>query len=213
MLGVSDTGHGMDQATMARIFEPFFTTKEPGKGTGLGLATVYGIVKQSGGHVSVYSEPGRGTTFRVYLPRVDAEVDRPTGMPASPPPRGTETILVLEDADALRMLVREMLEDWGYTVIEGSTSEEALAKAERHPGPIHALLTDVVLPRISGPEFAARIAVSRPDIRVLFMSGYSDAGIGEQLGPETAFIQKPFTTDALLRRLREVLDAPKGPRT
>jgi signal transduction histidine kinase len=212
VLSVSDTGHGMDAATAAHIFEPFFTTKEPGKGTGLGLATVYGIVKQSGGHVNVYSEPGRGTTFRIYLPRVDAEAEQPVATPASPPPRGTETILLLEDADALRMLVREVLEDSGYTVVEGGTPEKALANARQHPGPIHAILTDVVLPQMSGPEFATQLASLRPGVRVLFMSGYTDDAIGDHdlLDPEAAFIQKPFTADTLLRKMREVLDGPKG---
>jgi two-component system, cell cycle sensor histidine kinase and response regulator CckA len=212
VLSVADTGHGMEAATQAHIFEPFFTTKEPGRGTGLGLATVYGIVKQSGGHLEVHSEPGRGTTFAIYLPRIDAEVEAPTAKPASRPPRGTETILLLEDDDALRALVGEVLEDAGYTVLQGATPAEALALAQQHAGAIHALLTDVVLPGVSGPELASQLAASRPEMRVLFMSGYTDAAIGDRglLSAQTAFIHKPFTTDALLHKLRAVLDTAPG---
>jgi CheY-like chemotaxis protein len=208
-LGVTDTGHGMDAATVARIFEPFFTTKEPGKGTGLGLATVYGIVKQSGGYISVYSEPGKGTCFRIYLPRIEGEVAEAAPQTQQRSPGGRETILVIEDAEPLRMLVREVLEDAGYAVIEGGTPHEAIALAEKHLGPIHAVLTDVVMPQASGPEVVAQLMATRAEIRALFMSGYTDDALGDHgvLDPGTNFIQKPFTADALRRRIREVLDA------
>jgi len=216
MLAVSDTGHGMDAATMARIFEPFFTTKEEGKGTGLGLATVYGIVRQSGGTVNVYSEPGQGTTFKVYLPRVEAEVEPEARVEYAPPPRGTETILLVEDADSLRLLVRELLEEAGYTVLEAGAPDKALSLAESTPGPIHLVLTDMVMPRMSGQELAKRIAAVRPQAHVVFMSGYSDQAVADQgtLEPGSLFLQKPFTMDALMRMIRRALDPrlpTKGP--
>jgi PAS domain S-box-containing protein len=211
LLAVSDTGHGMDAETQSHIFEPFFTTKEPGKGTGLGLATVFGIVKQSGGHVNVYSEPGRGSTFKVYLPRIeDVEIRKAEEQaPPPPPPTGTETILLVEDAEALRVLIREILESGGYTVLDASQPEEALATAKAHPSPLHLMLTDVVLPRMSGPDLGASLARVRPETRVLYMSGYTADAIGNHgvLEPGTHFIQKPFSADDLLRKLRSVLDA------
>jgi PAS domain S-box-containing protein len=209
VLAVSDTGHGMDARTMARIFEPFFTTKDEGKGTGLGLATVYGIVRQSGGTVNVYSEPGHGTTFKVYLPRVDAEGEADAAAPLAAPVGGSETILLVEDADALRLLVRELLEDAGYSILDAEAPDKALALIASTPGPIHLVLTDMVMPRMSGQEFAARLATLRPAARVVFMSGYSDQAVAEQgtLSPGALFLQKPFTMDALMRTVRRALDA------
>jgi len=209
MLAVSDTGHGIDRQTQARIFEPFFTTKEPGKGTGLGLSTVYGIVKQSGGYIMVYSEPGRGSVFKVYLPRVEEEVEAPGREgPAAPRPTASETVLLAEDEGALRAIIREILEDGGYTVLEGATPDEALSVAHAHEGPIQLLLTDVVMPRMSGRELARQVAALRPDLKVLYMSGYTDEAVTHDgvLEPGAEFVQKPFTADALLRKVRRVLD-------
>jgi two-component system cell cycle sensor histidine kinase/response regulator CckA len=210
VLAVSDTGHGMDAETLARIFEPFFTTKEQGKGTGLGLSTVYGIVKQSGGYVMVYSEPGRGTTFRVYLPRVEEAAEDVTDAPApsEPPPAMGETILLAEDAEALRSMIREILEEGGYTVVEGGNAEEALAAARAHQGPIHLMLSDVVMPRMGGRDLATEVEAIRPGLRVLYMSGYTDEAIVHHgvLDAGTHFLPKPFTADGLLRKIRSVLD-------
>ena len=211
MLAVSDTGCGMDEATQARIFEPFFTTKPPGKGTGLGLATVYGIVKQSGGNIWMYSEPGKGTTFKVYLPRVDdmvAEVKLSQAKDGDP--RGAETVLVVEDEETIRSLVRGILEKHGYTVLEANGGVEGLAICQQHPHTIHLVLTDVVMPQLSGPELAGKLASLRPETKVLFMSGYTNKAIGQDglLDKNTAFIEKPFTPQALARKVREVLDAP-----
>ncbi len=210
MLGVSDTGHGMDEQTQSRLFEPFFTTKEPGKGTGLGLSTVYGIVKQSGGNIWVDSKPGHGTTFTIYLPRV-AEIAEPLAMASPPvgPPTGTETILVVEDTDGLRTLARKILERYGYTVIDAPNGEEALRICERHEGAIHLLLTDVVMPGMSGRVLADRLAQLRSETRVLFTSGYTDDAIVHHgiLRTGTAFLQKPYVLDSLARKVREVLDA------
>jgi two-component system cell cycle sensor histidine kinase/response regulator CckA len=210
MLAVSDTGHGMDAKTMARIFEPFFTTKEEGKGTGLGLATVYGIVRQSGGTVNVYSEPGRGTTLKVYLPRIEGDMTAEAGPVVVAAPGGTETVLLVEDAEALRLLVRELLENAGYTVLDADSPDMALSTVESLGGPIHLLLTDMVMPRMNGQELARRIAALKPEARVVFMSGYSDQAMGDQgtLQPGALFLQKPFTVDALLKIIRRALDAP-----
>ncbi len=209
MLAVSDTGVGMDAQTKARIFEPFFTTKEKGKGTGLGLSTVYGIVKQSGGYVWVYSEPGHGTTFKLYLPRVDAPAE-----PQAPPREaatvtGTETILLAEDDEILRPLTKGLLAKLGYTVLEAESADQALAVAGARQGPIHLLLADVVMPGASGRELARRLAQSRPETRVLYVSGYTDDAIVHHgmLEPGLNFLQKPFTPAALARKVREVLDA------
>jgi len=210
MLAVSDTGIGMSAETMAHVFEPFFTTKEPGKGTGLGLATVYGIVKQSGGYVGCYSERGEGggTTFKVYLPRVDAPVDQFPARAALPRTVGSETILLVEDEAALRALTRRLLEKHGYMVLEAGTRDAALALAWEHVGPIHLLLADVVLPGVSGPTLAGELRARRAEVKVLFMSGYTEDAIVHRgvLAPNTAFITKPFAGDELAAKVREVLD-------
>ncbi|HXO43215.1 MAG TPA: ATP-binding protein [Thermoanaerobaculia bacterium] len=215
LLAVSDSGTGMDAATRARIFQPFFTTKELGKGTGLGLATVFGIVQQSGGHIEVASEPGQGSTFNIYLPRAagPAKAQEPASAARAERPGGTETVLVLEDEPALRELVRTLLEDGGYTVLVAEGVEAALALAERHRGAIHLLLTDVVMPGLSGPEAAARLLAVRPETRVLYMSGYAGDPIGRHglLPAGAALLVKPFTAANLLRMVREVLaEVPEG---
>jgi CheY-like chemotaxis protein len=210
MIAVTDTGCGMDDQTRAKVFEPFFTTKEQGKGTGLGLATVYGIVQQSGGYVTVYSEPGHGTTFKIYLPQVEAQVAAACETaPALALPRGQETVLVVEDEEAVRDLVRQVLHSNGYTVLEASQGEEAIAICESHPGPIHIMLTDVVMPLMSGRQLADRVARLRPEMRTLFASGYPDGAITRHgvLTAGTAFLQKPFTPERLERMVREVLSA------
>ena len=209
MLAVSDTGVGMDRETQARLFEPFFTTKAMGHGTGLGLATVYGIVKQSGGHIWVYSEPERGTTFKVYLPRVDeavAETAQPSGAPGVA--RGSETVLLVEDEETVRKLVRDVITRGGYTVMECRNADEAEFMSGNFGGPIHLLITDVVMPGRSGRELAARIASQRPAVKVLYMSGYTDNAIAHHgvIDPGVAFLEKPFTPEQLLRKARQVLD-------
>ncbi len=210
MLAVSDTGTGMDKATQARIFEPFFTTKEKGKGTGLGLSTVFGIVEQSHGTIWVYSEVGQGTTFKVYLPVTD---ERPVGGIARPPSgevRGSETILLVEDEDQIRKVARGILQRHGYVVIECRNAGEALLACERHGDAIDLLVTDVVMPQMSGPQLADRLAALRPDMGVLFMSGYTDGALVGQLSERSAFLQKPLTPGALTRKVREVLDRRRG---
>jgi two-component system cell cycle sensor histidine kinase/response regulator CckA len=211
MLALSDTGHGMDAKTVSQLFEPFFTTKGPGKGTGLGLATVHGIVRQSGGHVSVYTEPGRGTTFKIYLPRSDGQRESQAQPATIAAAVGTETILLVEDEPSLRTMIGEILEAAGYVVLEGPSPEEALAAAGSYSGPISLMLTDVILPRMSGPQIAEALRSSRPDTRVLFMSGYTDDAIGHHgiLAPGVHFLQKPFTSESLLHKVRDVLDEQK----
>jgi CheY-like chemotaxis protein len=211
LLTVTDTGSGMDEATRARIFEPFFTTKEPGKGTGLGLSTVYGIIKQSGGFIWVESEPGQGTTFKIYLPQV-ADTDEPEARSLEParPSLGAETILLAEDEEQVRALARRCLEGMGYRVLAASRADEALRMAERYAGPIHLLLADVVMPGGSGPELAARLAARHPEMRVLYMSGYTDDAIVHRgaIAPGIELLEKPFNPATLARKVRDVLDKP-----
>ncbi len=215
MLAVSDTGTGIDEKTRAHIFEPFFTTKEVGKGTGLGLSTVYGIVKQSGGNIWVYSEVGQGTTFKVYLPRVagGAQEYRRSVAPKEAL-QGKETILLAEDDEMVRNLVLEVLRHYGYQVLEASNGGAALLICERHKGQVHLLITDVVMPEMSGRELAVRLSQLRPDMKVLFMSGYTDNAIVDQgvLAEGTPFIQKPFAPDALAHKVKEVLEQQGGKR-
>jgi CheY-like chemotaxis protein len=207
VLAVGDTGHGMDAATLARVFEPFFTTKEAGKGTGLGLATVYGIVKQSGGHVSVHSEPGLGSTFKVYLPPSEDDVAAPVVAATATAVGGSETILLLEDEPALREVIREVLETAGYTVVTGPTPKEALQSALDARAAVDLVLTDVVMPNLSGREAAARVRAVHPSAPVLYMSGYTAEAIGHHgvLEATEHFLQKPFTTEVLLDKVRQVL--------
>jgi two-component system cell cycle sensor histidine kinase/response regulator CckA len=209
VLAVSDTGTGMDPETQKSIFEPFFTTKPKGEGTGLGLSTVYGIVKQSGGNVWVYSEPGRGTTFKVYLPAVNAPLESTATSPTTAAPRGSETILLVEDEDSLRRLARTVLESRGYRVLAASSGPEALELLASHTGSIDLLLTDAVMPGMSGRALLHRVREAYPGMRVLVMSGYSDDAITSQgeLDPGTAFLQKPFVPNMLVRKVREVLEA------
>jgi CheY-like chemotaxis protein len=211
MLAVTDTGVGMDAEIQRRLFEPFFTTKEQGRGTGLGLATVYGIVKQSGGHLSVYSEQGRGATFKVYLARVDEPVATLLPVDGGETPRGSETILLVEDEEGVRDLAREILEASGYRVLVARHPAEALPIAASHDETIHLMVTDVVMPTMSGPELAEQIKGVRPDLRVLYMSGYADNAIVQHgvLEAGLAFLQKPFTPDALVRKVRDALAMPR----
>jgi two-component system cell cycle sensor histidine kinase/response regulator CckA len=228
MLEVSDTGIGIDRETQAHLFEPFFTTKEHGKGTGLGLSTVYGIVNQSGGHISVQSEPGKGAAFRVYLPRIEQpaqaaedgtspRLEEPPAAVATPAARrealvsgARETVLLVEDARRVREVVREILEMNGYQVLEARQGEQAIEISAQHPGPIHLMVTDVVMPEMSGRELAQRLTLQRPDMRVLYMSGYTDDAIVRHgvLDAGMAFIAKPFTPDGLAGKVRQLLEAP-----
>jgi two-component system, cell cycle sensor histidine kinase and response regulator CckA len=210
VLSVTDSGHGMDAVTRTQIFEPFFTTKEVGKGTGLGLATVYGIVKQSGGFIEVESEPGRGASFKVYLPRVEEPMA--VGEPAKLPRTrlaGSETVLLVEDDESLRTLAREILTVQGYTVVEAASPRDALRIHQTHTDRIDLLLTDVVMPDMNGRQLADHLKIARPDMVVLFMSGYTGAALAQR-GGDAEFtghlLQKPFTPDGLSRRVREVLD-------
>jgi CheY-like chemotaxis protein len=214
-LVVTDTGVGMDATVRDHLFEPFFTTKPLGKGTGLGLATVYGIVRQSEGHISVESEPGQGAAFRIYLPRVDEAIEVHQEYPAPERPQGSETVLVVEDEDQVRSLTQETLQRQGYAVLAARHPGEALLLAERHPGPIHLLVTDVVLPQMDGRELADRLAAARPELKVIYVSGYA-SGASTQVGgakPGRGFLGKPFSPAALARKVREVLDAVSSPVT
>ena len=207
-IAVADTGIGMDDATRRRVFEPFFTTKPAGKGTGLGLATVYGIVKQSKGFIWVYSEPGQGTRFHIYLPVADDHHGVVEHRPAASTARGVETILLVEDNQSLFNLAKRLLESGGFTVVGATSGAEAVRILERHETPIHLLLTDVVMPGMSGPQIAQDAARALPAIKVLYMSGYTDDDVVRHgvLDSSIAFINKPFTRDSLLLKIREVLD-------
>jgi len=214
MISVSDTGVGMTPKVRDLVFEPFFTTKEKGKGTGLGLSTVYGIVKQSGGNIWVYSEPGKGTTFKIYLPRVDEPLEKlRERVEGKEIPRGKETILIVEDEEEVRKLAVRILERQGYKVFEASQGLDAFLIAQEYEGLIHLLVTDVVMPKMGGRELADRIAEICPEIKVLYMSGYTDNAIVHHgvLGEGTEFIQKPFTVEGLARKVREVLDKDLKP--
>jgi two-component system cell cycle sensor histidine kinase/response regulator CckA len=215
MLAVGDTGVGMDEATSRRIFEPFFTTKDIGKGTGLGLATVYGIVKQSGGDIRVDSEPGKGTTFTIHLPQVSAGAPDLMKRSSSPDDaaRGSETVLLVEDDEGVRLLARVTLEHSGYRVLQAGNPREAAQLASEFAGPIHLLLSDIIMPESEGPLLFDRLITVRPALRVLYMSGYANEAILRHvlLVEGTPFLQKPFTPQALTRRVRDVLDAPPTP--
>jgi len=211
-LSVSDTGTGMDAQTRSRIFEPFFTTKGPAKGTGLGLSTVYGIVKQSDGSIEADSEPGRGTSFKIYLPRVFGAEERAAPQARRPAPNGSETVLLVEDEEAVRRLARLVLEKRGYAVLEAGSAEDAQSIVASRAGAIDLLLTDSIMPGMSGPALAQQLRSQRPGLKVLFMSGYTDDAIVRHglLGVTEAFLQKPFTPDSLARKVREVLDAKEA---
>ena len=211
LLAVSDTGTGMDAQTQARIFEPFFTTKGQGKGTGLGLSTVYGVVKQSGGYVWVYSEIGKGTSFKIYLPRVDQAEDAASPVPSSEAPLGAGTILLAEDEQEVREVAREFLESGGYTVLEARDGADALRLAEQYAGIIDLLVTDMVMPGMTGQELAARIQEKRKGLHVIFMSGYSEYAAVEAAhsDPALRLLTKPFSRAVILRAVRDML---KGPR-
>jgi PAS domain S-box-containing protein len=215
MLAVSDNGSGMDPATKARLFEPFFTTKGSGKGTGLGLSTVFGIIKQSGGSVEVYSEPERGTTVKVYLPRIDLPVSVEPEKRRKVVGRGSETILLVEDDEMVRSLVRETLEREGYRILDAGGPIEARRMAEEFRGPIQLMITDVVMPKVNGRELAEQIVAGRGDLRVLYMSGYTDNAVLNSgiLAKDVAFLQKPFAPWALIEKVREVLESDGLSRT
>ena len=209
LLAVTDNGCGMNSETLTQIFEPFFTTKDPGKGTGLGLATVYGIVKQSRGHISVYSEVGVGTTFKIYLPAIDKPAFSSQPEPADALPKGTGTVLLVEDEAPLRALAAETLKRLGYHVLQAGNGLEALVVAERHPGDIHVVVSDIVMPRMGGPEFVEKLRRKRSGFSVIFMSGYTEAAVLENanIGKDSILLNKPFSTETLVRKMREVVDA------
>jgi CheY-like chemotaxis protein len=215
LLAVSDNGAGMDEATQARLFEPFFTTKSSGKGTGLGLSTVFGIVKQSGGSVEVYTEQGRGTSVKVYLPRIDQPVSVDPESSRKKLKRGSETILLVEDDEMVRTLVRETLQREGYKILDAPGPLEAKRIAEQFRPPIQLMITDVVMPKVSGRELAEQLSRKRPDMKVLYMSGYTDNAVLNSgiLEKEVAFLQKPFTPAALTEKVREVLETDKQTRS
>jgi CheY-like chemotaxis protein len=208
LVAVSDNGAGMPAETLSRVFEPFFTTKEPGKGTGLGLATAYGIVKQSGGDVTVYSEPGRGTTVRIYLPETTENRQEEARLPNGSPMGGQETLLVVEDEAAVRALAAEVLRDAGYHVLDAGNVADAMRVAAAYLGPIHLLVTDVIMPGGAGPELARKLILERPEIRVLYMSGYTEGAVAQHgdLHAGASFLPKPFTPALLLDGVRNALD-------
>jgi CheY-like chemotaxis protein len=213
LLIVADNGTGMDAATRARVFEPFFTTKPRGRGTGLGLATVFGIVKQSGGAIALESEPGAGTTFRIYLPRVDAPDDAPEQAQPAAAARGDETVLLVEDDDQVRTVLHQVLARAGYEVLPASGPAEALAACGQRAAPIHLLVTDVVMPRMNGRQLAARVRDLRPATRVLYLTGWSedafpDPSADPSADPDAEILQKPVAASALLRAVRRILDRP-----
>jgi len=211
MLTVRDTGSGMDAETLSRIFEPFFTTKEKGKGTGLGLSTIYGIVRQSGGHIDVESSMGKGTVFRIYLPRAEAQVEQSEPTLTQPEePGGSATILVVEDETALRRLICLSLERRGYKVLAAKDGAEAIEICQRTPGQIHLVLSDIMMPRVSGLQLRERAATLCPDAKFLFMSGYSEEIVENLWAQGCAFLEKPFLPDELVGKVRELLkgDAP-----
>jgi CheY-like chemotaxis protein len=208
-ISVSDTGTGMDRAVRAHIFEPFFTTKEPGKGTGMGLATVYGIVQQSGGAIYLYTEPGHGTTFRIYLPRVEGDSPATDAVePAAPPSGGSETILVVEDEEAVRAYAVRVLSEQGYSVLEASSGAKALDIAAAQVGPIALLITDVVMPGLQGQQLAKQLRAIRPEMRVLYVSGFTETSVVQQdvAGDGVAFLPKPYTAESLALAVRHLLD-------
>jgi CheY-like chemotaxis protein len=214
LLAVSDSGVGIAPEVMPHIFEPFFTTKEKGKGTGLGLATVYGIVKQSGGYIWVYSERERGTTFKIYLPP-GCGADRVASRSEAGPLRlqGEETLLLVEDEEAVRESAREYLAGCGYKVLTAGDGQEGVAVAEKYDGPIHLLITDVVMPRLSGSELAERVTAARPKLKVLYISGYTENTVVQHGVCDfgSLFLQKPFTLKTLAEKIRQVLDTESAP--
>ena len=210
MMAISDNGIGMEEDTKTHLFEPFYTTKERGKGTGLGLATVYGVVKQSNGFIWVYSEPGKGTTFKTYFPEKEgADIKSATAHRTESGFRGTETILIVEDETAVRTLACRILEDRGYTVLKARESSEALRLAKEYSGEIQMVITDVVMPGLSGPRLVSGFEAERPGIKALYISGYTDNAIVHHgiLDSNVAFLQKPFTVEGLARKVRDVLDS------
>jgi two-component system cell cycle sensor histidine kinase/response regulator CckA len=213
MLAMSDTGFGIDKEIQSRIFEPFFSTKEAGKGTGLGLSTVFGIVKQSAGSIGVYSELGHGTTFKIYFPRYEEAPVVIQEEKAEPLRGGSETLLLVDDAAPLRELTRQLLEDCGYTVLDSGNPAEAIRIAGQHNGPLPLVITDVIMPGLSGPALAKRLTAARPETRVLYTSGYADDAVVKHgmIGPNCAFLEKPFTRDDLVRKVRDLLDSPAHP--
>jgi two-component system cell cycle sensor histidine kinase/response regulator CckA len=214
LLTVTDSGLGIAAEHVAHIFEPFYTTKEAGKGTGLGLATVYGIVKQNGGFVWVYSEPGLGTTFKIYLPRVQSlNGEAPIAKLVESSPRGCETLLLVEDETSVRQASRQFLAQSGYTVLEAKDGEDALRISREHHGPIHLMITDVVMPRMGGPKLAERLADERPAMKVVFVSGYAENTVLQhgKIDVTTRFLQKPFSLKTLARKVHDVLKADELP--